>query len=406
VTADVLVVGAGPAGSATAHFLARQGLDVLVLDRAHFPRPKACAEYLSPQASRILDALGVLTTIEGSGAAQLSGMRVRAPNGSVIHGEFAAAHGFHGFRDRGLALRRTELDPILLDAARRAGARVEEGARVTGLERDARGRVIGVETAAGVRRARLVIGADGLRSIVARDLGVARRSRFPRRLALVAHFTDVREMGGQGEMHVERDGYLGLADVGHGRTNVALVIPASQARRIGGDAAGYLEGWIASKPHLAPRFVGASRVSPVLATGPFAVSSMQAYGPGAALVGDAADFFDPFTGEGIYAALRGAELLAPFAVQAATASSARDTDAALAAYEKARRAEFRGKWRVERLIGTAVAFPPLMNRAAAVLSRRRDLADLLIGVAGDFVPPAAVLHPRFLLSLFAPRPQG
>jgi flavin-dependent dehydrogenase len=117
------------------------------------------------------------------------------------------------------------------------------------------------------------------------------------------------------------------------------------------------------------------------------------------LVGDAADFFDPFTGEGIYAALRGAELLAPFAAQAVRASTVRDTDAALAAYEQQRRAEFRGKWRVERLIGTAVAFPALINRAAAVLSTRRDLADLLIGVAGDFVPAREVLRPRYLLSL-------
>jgi flavin-dependent dehydrogenase len=115
------------------------------------------------------------------------------------------------------------------------------------------------------------------------------------------------------------------------------------------------------------------------------------------LTGDAADFFDPFTGEGIYAALRGGELLAPFAAEAVRAGSATAQQRALAAYERARHDTFGGKWRVERLIGMAVASPLLLNHAARVLSRDRDLADLLIGVTGDFVPPSAVLRPRTLL---------
>src|SRR5690554_1306311 len=107
--AQVIVVGGGPAGSSTAWFLARMGIDVLLLDKAQFPRDKVCSEYLSPQASRILDHMGVLEKVERSGAAQLAGMRVHAPNGRTIHGEFAADHGFRGHRDRGLAVRRTIL---------------------------------------------------------------------------------------------------------------------------------------------------------------------------------------------------------------------------------------------------------------------------------------------------------
>ena len=94
------MIGGGPAGAATAFFLARAGVDVLVVDRARFPRDKPCAEYLSPQASRILSEMAVLDAIERAGAARLSGMRVRAPNGTVIHGEFASSHGFRGFRAR------------------------------------------------------------------------------------------------------------------------------------------------------------------------------------------------------------------------------------------------------------------------------------------------------------------
>src|SRR5436190_21094739 len=113
--ADVLVVGGGPAGASVAFALARAGVRVHVIDRAHFPRPKPCAEYLSPEASRILADMGALEAVEDSGAAALAGIRVRAPNGAVIAGDFAASHGFRGFRDRGLSLRREVLDKILID---------------------------------------------------------------------------------------------------------------------------------------------------------------------------------------------------------------------------------------------------------------------------------------------------
>lgn len=404
--AQVIIVGGGPAGSSTAVALARAGVECCLLDRAHFPRDKPCAEYLSPQASRILEAMGTLATVEAAGGAQLTGMRVRAPDGAELHGEFAAQHGFRGFRDRGIALKRRILDEILVRAAGASGARVCEGVRVTGLARDSSGRITGVVTLdpdgrRGVRRAALVIGADGLRSIVARQLGVAQTARWPRRLALVSHFLGVRGMGTSGEMHVERGGYCGLASVGGGETNVAVVVPHTSVRDAAGNAADFLDAWIARTPHLAERFQGAERTSPVRATGPFASAVRRAWAPGAALVGDAADFFDPFTGEGIYAALRGGELLAPFAADAARAGGRR-ADRALDAYERARRAAFAGKWRIERLVGAAVAFPALMNRAACVLGRRKDLADLLVGVAGDFVPPREVLRPRFLLQFLVP----
>lgn len=407
--AEVLIVGGGPAGAATAWALAQAGVDALIVDRARFPRDKPCAEYLSPQASRILHDMGALSLAEESGAAQLGGMVVRAPNGAEIRGEFVAEHGFRGFRDRGLALRRRVLDPLLLARARAAGARVQEGVRVLDLLRDHGGRVTGVTVTGDRERgertlhARLVIGADGLRSVIARRLGLTHTARWPRRVALVTHFRDVAGIGESGEMHVERDGYLGLADVGNGETNVALVIPAQLAHALAGDPAAFLDAWIARRPHLAPRFAAAHRVSPVRTTGPFAQHSRRAWarGGGAALVGDAADFFDPFTGEGIYAALRGGELLAPYAIEAARASTARQADIALAAYDRCRRHEFAGKWRVERLIGAAVGVPALMNRAANALARHPDMADLLVGVAGDFVPPREVLRPSYLLKLLS-----
>src|SRR3954464_3101232 len=103
---EVLIVGGGPAGASTATALTRAGVDVILVDRARFPRPKPCAEYLSPEASRILAAMGALHLVEESGAARLRGVIVRAPNGSEIHGEFIAGHAYRPFRDRGLSVRR------------------------------------------------------------------------------------------------------------------------------------------------------------------------------------------------------------------------------------------------------------------------------------------------------------
>jgi flavin-dependent dehydrogenase len=409
LSAQAIVVGGGPAGSSAAWHLARAGLDVLLLDRARFPRAKPCAEYVSPEGARILDAMGALDRLESAGA-PLAGMVVHAPSGRRIHGEFVARHGFRGFRDRGLGVRREVLDTVLLDRARAAGVVVREASKVEGLSHDAGGEVDGVvvRTASGPEtlHAPLVVGADGLRSVVARRLALARTARWPRRVALVAHYRDVAGMTAMGEMHVAADGYLGLASVGDGVTNVALVVPTRVARAIGGDPARHLHDWLRRQAPLAPRFAGAERIAPVRATGPFASRARRPWAPGVLLTGDAADFFDPFTGEGIYSALVGGELLAPFAADAIAARDAGRRDratTALRAYDRARRRAFAGKWRVERLIGAAVAFPTLMNHAARVLERDRDLADLLVGVTGDFVPASAVLRPGTLWRLLVPR---
>ncbi len=349
--------------------------------------------------------MNVLDAIERSCPAHLAGMRVRAPNGVYADGEFASTHGFRGFRDHGLAVRRTILDATVLDGARAAGARVEEMVRVTDVVRDDSGRVNGVAVMgadgnAQTLTSRFVVGADGLRSVVGRRLGLTRTSRFfPKRLALVAHYRNVRDVGDLGEMHVDYDGYFGIVDVGRGLMNVAVVVPMSRGREIGEGRTEFFEQWIAARPHLAERFVGAERVTPVRATGPFATQSRPAWAPGAALVGDAAEFFDPFTGEGIYSALRGGELVAPFIAEALRGAP-RDENRALAGYETARRSEFGGKWKLERIVGMAIAYPCFLNNAAKSLSRRKEMADLLVGVAGDFIPVRLVLNARFLFKLF------
>jgi flavin-dependent dehydrogenase len=404
--ADVVVVGGGPAGATTAWALARNGGDVLVLDRAHFPRSKACAEFLSPQARRILAEMGALGPVLSAGAPDIERMTIHAVNGRSFEGRFDAARTCGGERNAGLGIRRETFDMILLDRARAAGARVSEGVSVTDVVRDANGRVTGVRVrdAGGIHEvgARIVVGADGLRSVVGRRLGLIRSARWPRRMGFVTHFTGVEGIGSGGEMHVTRRGYCGLANVGGGVTNVGLAMPVRYATGASGDVEGFIERWIRAHPPLASRFLRAERVSPVLATGPFAVHAQTAWAPGAALVGDAADFYDPFTGEGMFEAMRGGEILGPYLATALASQSPRVMDEALAAYDRARRHQFGATWRMQKIVGLAIAFPPMLNHTVRAASSRRAIADAVVNVASGFLSPGELMRPGILRQLLFP----
>src|SRR5437868_325139 len=297
---DVAIVGGGPAGAATAAFAARAGLRVILVDRARFPRDKACAEYLSPEAARDLDALGVLGRIEAAGAARLHGFRLISDDGADVCGRFANTP-FTPYRPYGYALPRRILDAIVLDAARAAGAEVREGTALEHLViEDGRVRGLVARDAAGTAtiRARAVVGADGLHSRVARELGLARR-RGPARLALVAHLEGTRDMRDVGEMFANDGWYVGVAPVGNGLVNFAMVVPQKDAPAMAGDAEAFFLGRLRSVPELRRRLEGARVVREVMVTGPFARRATASVADGALLVGDAADFYDPFTGEGI-----------------------------------------------------------------------------------------------------------
>lgn len=394
---DVLVAGAGPAGSATAILLASCGVSVLVVDRAAFPRDKACSEYMSPEAVRILSRLGVLEVLEQAGAFPLEGMKVTGPRGSMAHGKFALA-GHHPFRHTGLSISRRILDHELLAAAREAGATVLERTRVEELlyERNAVAGAV-VRDPAGQRhslRARLTVGADGLRSVVARGLG-HRRHGSSRRMAFVTHVARVADMGASAELHFHEHAYVGLNQIGHDQTNVALVVPSARAERARGGVERFFAEILSEFPEVRERVAAGEVVRPILATGPFAVRSASVIGPGALLVGDAADFFDPATGDGIYCALRGAELVAETAATALSRPGPVTVDR-LAEYRRKRERVFSGKWILERMLDYALRFPGLFDRGVSRLGRHEGMAHTVIGLAGGFVPMRTVLNPLFL----------
>ena len=396
---DVLIAGAGPGGSAAAIRFARLGLRVLVLDRARFPRDKPCAEYMGPNAVRQFHELGVLPALEGAGGHALTGTAFFAADGAPLVGRFAALGGA-AFRPTGLSLSRRVLDATLVAHARAAGAEVLEETRVVALLYDG-GAVAGVVAedhrgTAFTVRAALLIGADGLRSVVARNLG-RRRHGLLSRVGFVAHVDGVARLGPEAEIHVTREGYIGLNPIGGGVANVGLVVPRARAREAAGDPAGFFYRMLERFPRVAGRVRRERERRGVLVTGPFAASSSRVTAPGALLLGDAAEFFDPLTGDGIQTALTGAELAAE-AVGHALVRHGRAGATEFAAYRALRRERFLGKWMVERAIGWGMTAPPLFAHAVRRLAAH-DLGDVCIGVAGDILPARTALAPGFLLRM-------
>ena len=393
----MLVAGAGPAGSATAALLAQAGCSVLVLDRAGFPRDKACAEYMSPEAVRILSRLGLLAWLEQTGAVALEGMKITACRGATAHGLFAQAR-HQPFRPTGLSVSRWILDDALVQAARSAGARVLERTSVEELLYD-QGAITGavVRDRAGQRHsihARLTVGADGLRSIVARRMG-RRTHHRPRRVAFVTHVAGVNGMGSSAELHFGTAGYVGLNRIGDGLTNVALVVPVARAASARGRVRDFFLETLGDFGGVRRRVEPGEMVRPILVTGPFAAWSRRVTAPGGLLVGDAADFYDPVTGDGIYSALRGAELVADSMLPALNHPVPLPAES-FRQYRHLRRRAFAGKWMMERITRYLMYFPRIFDRSVLRLGRHPDMAHTAIGVAGGFVPLRELLKPAFI----------
>jgi geranylgeranyl reductase family protein len=397
--AEAIVVGGGPAGSTIAAELARRGHRVLLLDKAGFPRHKACSEYVNPGGVRVLRELGLEAEVLAAGAHRMEAMRVHSPAGAAFLADFAAA----GEGETALGLSRWTLDNLLLEHANAAGVEVRQHAHVRSLVIEG-GRVAGVEaTVAGTHetlRARIVIGADGRNSAVRRSLGLEVPLRWPRKTGLVAHYRGVSGLDRWGEMHVGHGVYAGLAPLEHGLTNVAVVASDAAVARRDGSVIDYFEAMLAAFPLVAAKLAGAERVGSIRGVGAMAMRARRVAGDGFLLLGDAAAFLDPFTGDGIYEALRAARLAGP--VVSAALAAGDTSEAMLLPYRAARRRTFTTKRQVCWIVQGFVNAPLLMNYVTPRLAERETLGRTLAGVLGNQLPAARALSPVFLARLLRP----
>jgi geranylgeranyl reductase family protein len=388
---EVLIVGAGPAGSALAAALARVGRDVVLIEARRHPRSKTCAEYASPRIADELALLGVSPPSWMAHAVPLDGMQVIVGQDSfpVRYTDRSGARTAWGLDRRGF-------DAALAAEAQSRGAVVVERTAFQRVIFDKGGVAGGVlHTSEGRReiRSTWLVGADGAHSRVARSLGVTRAVVAPRRLGLIARYEAAPGLGGHGEMHVGRDFYIGLAPVPNGQLNVgmALRMPRNGAPR---PAAARFEEAVEKLPAVGDRLRGLRRLTPIRGAAPIGHRVSRAAGDGWLLIGDAAGFIDPFTGEGIYRALRSARL-------AADALGAPDRDVAHR-YLEARRGAFAAKDALTWLIQGMLAAPPVMSYAVRRLGSRPAPAAILGSALGDCRPATDALSPATLARVLWP----
>lgn len=393
---DVIVVGAGPAGTTVSSLLAEKGHHVLLLDKAVFPREKPCGEYVSPGCLNILERLRALKPIEEA-AQKVWGMRITSYDGTTFQAEYSSPDAS---KVHGLALSRQTLDDLLLQHAKTSPLGCVEGFRAEGLLIE-KGKVSGVKgfhsKSQEVFRARLVIGADGRGSMVARHLGLFRWHPSHRKMALVAHYQGVEAEQGYGEVSVGPPGYGILNPLGEGLANVSVVVGQERFPSTKGRLEGYFEERLRALPRLHRMIHPARRTGGIRVVGPLAHSARRASWNGVLLVGDAAGFYDPFTGEGVYMALRSAELAAEVADRALRAD---DCSAAfLKRYDTTRAQEFRGRLRLDALLQWVIAKPFFADLLARRLRTKKGVANTLMGVAGDLLPPKTALAFSLLMKL-------
>lgn len=389
---DVIVVGAGPAGSALACLLAERGHGVLLLDKADFPRDKTCGDGLSPRALRVLRQLGVLAEVVTVGF-RINALKVFSPNGDHFTSPIPA-HA--GYPDHALVLPRLELDDMLRRRAIAAGAEFRR-AIVSDLLRDAAARVVGVRADGAELRARVVAFAAGASTAVLERAGLLAAPPALGRAART-YFANVRGLSDAVEFHFDS-----VPLPGYG-----WVFPTSATTANVG--AGYFLRAGQRLPHATPRqtfdgFVANPYVAGLLAEAQpmaplkgyplrFDFDRARTAWPGLYLVGEACGLVNPMTGEGIDFALESAEVAAE-----AIHHDLRTTtppEAAARRYARALRARFLSVFVNFGRVRDVYFQPWVLNRFVRAAQRHDELRLRLVNIALGHADPLRALMPRAL----------
>jgi len=368
--ADVIVVGAGPGGSSAAHHLAQSGLDVLLLEKSSFPREKVCGDGLTPRAVKSLVRLGIDTS-EANGFIRNRGLRII---GGGMRLELPWPE-LSTYPDYGLVRPRLDFDELLVRAAQRAGARLQEGTTVTGPVLDQSDRVVGVtaRTADGPQtyRAPLVIAADGSSARLALSLGVQKRDDRPMGVAVRRYFTTPRTDDDMLESWLELKGsdgsllpgYGWVFGVGDGTSNVGLGILNTTNAWQKTDYKKLLKDWTGAMPEQW-QFTDEHATGPVRGGAlPMGFSRTPHYTRGVLLVGDAGGAVNPFNGEGIPYAMESGLLAAEHAAQALARPAGPQRELALQGYPQAMKQEYGGYYTLGRVFVTMIGNPHVMALA-------------------------------------------
>ncbi|MCW2691994.1 MAG: geranylgeranyl reductase [Mycobacterium sp.] len=401
--ADVVVVGAGPAGATAAFHLARAGLDVALLEKATFPREKVCGDGLTPRAVKSLLAMGIDTSPE-NGWARNRGLRIYG-GGHRIELPWPE---LASYPDYGLVRPRQDFDELLARHAQKAGARLSEGVTVTGPVLDERtGRVVGVTTRTGrgrdavdgVVRAPLVIAADGNSARLALSLDIRKRDDRPMGVAVRRYYRSPRTHDDHLESWLELwdgapgtsnllPGYGWVFGVGDGTVNIGLGILNTTSAWQDTDYRGLLTRWLDALP-AEWGFVEANATGPTRGSAlPMGFNRVPHYRDGVLLVGDAAGAVNPFNGEGIAYAMESGQLAAEVVAQALGRPDGPQRERALSAYPQAMKEAYGGYYTLGRLFVTAIGNPHVMRLATRYGLPRPLLMKFTLKLLANLTDPS------------------
>ena len=414
--ADVIVVGAGPAGSTTAFYLAQAGLDVLLLEKSRFPREKVCGDGLTPRGVRALVAMGISVS-EEDGWVRNKGLRVIGA-GQRMELPWPELSSYPGY---GLVRPRTDLDQMLARRAEQAGARLLEGVTVTGPVLDDRtGRITGVTAkaadGAGERtyRARAVVAADGNSSRLSVSMGLRKRDDRPLGVAVRTYYRSPRHDDDYLESWLDLwdgdrllPGYGWIFGMGDGTSNVGLGLMNTSAAFGHTDYHGLLHKWLAGMP-AEWGFTEENRTEPIRGAAlPMGFNRTPHYYQGLLLVGDAGGMVNPFNGEGIAYAMESGEILARTVAQALARARRAETERVLAGYPKALSQAYGGYYAAGRVFVKAIGRPGLMRFATKHSMSRPALMGFALKVLANLTDPRGDAADRLVngLSKLVPNPK-